>query len=489
MTAICTLLVGSCLALGTASSGGEASEALPIHAEVKVADKVLVVLSGPQGDLSATERARLANQDIAALLDAPDTLGAVHLDESTTGLAVVYAGKTPVLTLSAADATAAGQPSLQVLAADVALRLGDELHSEKRRSQIATTVFSLSLVVLIGLMAFLLLGGVNGVASRLQEVQATNPAHLSSLRVGKIEVLSAAAVRSTVAIGLLVVHRLAQFRIIYGSLLFSLSLFDATRPWTERLTGLVLSPLSSLVSRVSGALPVLVIVLIASTVVFIFIRFIRLFFEGVARGETRIAWLPSDFAQPISLLLRPAVVVAALLVATPLTSGSDEGAFARAGLAALFAIGLAITPVLASLAAGSLVVFRRRLRIGDWVELGPRTGLVLAVSLLEVRLLDRVGTEVRVPHLMGLFQPTRVIGKFPLSTIDLTVGGAHRAEVRPALDDIVGTTGGRGRIELLSLTDTHASYRITGEEQSPGSLERAVRSALINVERLAGGPT
>jgi small-conductance mechanosensitive channel len=485
LTGLAVLLItGFALANAPASSSSAgaapsaSSSALAKGSEIKIRDTVIVVLRVSRGDKTAAERARVSNQVIETLLEKPDEVEDVHVDESAPGAAVIYAGKTPVLTLGDEDTVAADEPSLHVLAGKAAQRLDQGIHTEQKRSRIATTVFSLSLVVFSGLIAFLLLGRVGEVAARIRAWLTEHPDRLAGLRLGNIEVLSVAAVRGAISIGVFLLYRLSQVAIVYGWLIFALSLFESTRGYTDRLGGFVLAPISALVSRVGGALPLLVIVLVAGAVVFVLIRFVGLFLESVARGETRIAWMPADFAKPISLIVRIAIVIAALLVATPLITGSDDGAFSRAGLCALVALGLASTPVLASAAAGSLVVFGRKMKRGDYVELGPRAGRVIAVSLLEVRLLEREGSELRVPHLLGLWQPTRIIGKLPLTATEIVVRSEVEVEARRVIDECVRALGGKFRIQLLSLDDTKAHYRITAEEPASGALEGALRKAV-----------
>jgi len=462
-----------------APSGSTAAPAA--KSDVKIRDIVIVTLRVPRGDKSAAERARAANNAIETLLEKADEIGDIKDDESTPGAAVIYAGKTPVLTLTEDDVAPSGEPSLHVLSAKATERFEGGVHNEQRRSRIATTVFSLSLVVFSGLIAFLLLGRVGDLATRVRTFLTEHPDRIGGLRLGNIEVLSVAAVRGAISVGVSIFHRISQVAIAYTWLIFGLSLFDSTRGYTERLGGLVLQPISALVSRIGSALPLLVIVLVATGVVFVLIRFVGLFLESVSRGETRVAWMPADFARPISAIVRVSIVVLALLVATPLITGSDDGALSRAGLFALFALGLASTPVLASVAAGALVVFGRKLKRGEYVELGPRAGRVVAVSLMEVRLLEREGSELRVPHLMSLFQPTRVVGKLLLTQVDLTVQGTPETAARRVLDAEIRPVGSKVRIQLLSIDSEKASYRVTAEEPSSGALEAAIRRALARI--------
>src|SRR5205807_800920 len=84
---------------------------------------------------------------------------------------------------------------------------------------------------------------------------------------------------SAVTIGLGLVHLFAQIAIGYGWLLIALSLFTATRGYTERLTGFVLTPLWALLGRLGSALPILVVAGIAALAASVLVRFVALFFE------------------------------------------------------------------------------------------------------------------------------------------------------------------------------------------------------------------
>ena len=209
--------------------------------------------------------------------------------------------------------------------------------------------------------------------------------------------------------------------LVYLWLLFALSLFDVTRAYSERLTGFVLAPLSGFVSRVTATMPVLFIGAIATVVLLLALRVIGLFFDGVSRGEPTLSWLPNDLAAPTSLLLRIGLVVVAASVATPLVTG-EEGPLARASVIATGALALALVPVLASAAVGVTVLFGRQVKVGDFVEIGGRAGVVREVVLLGVTLEDAQGCTLRVPHLGTLLHPTRVLGAVPPVTVEVRVG-------------------------------------------------------------------
>lgn len=449
--------------------------------DVRLHEKVVFSLHVARSGQSPQDRARASSHALESVLDDPDQ--PMARVEEQPGSADVFVGKTPVVTLGDDDATAAGgDVTLHVYAGGIASKMDDALRAERKRSAIATSVFSLSLLVFSGLLAFLLFRRVGDLSGRARTWVREHPDRIPALKLGRIEVVRPIAVRGAVSIALALAHRLAQFAIIYSWLIFALSRFDATRDYTDRLAGFVLVPLSALIGRVGAALPLIVVATIAALALGVAVRFVGLFFGGVARGETTITWIPRELAGPTSVLVRAGMVLVSIVLAAPLITGTDDGALSRAGVVALVAIGLACTPVLACAAAGLPAVFLRRLRPGDFVEAGGRAGVVRDVTLLELVLEDAVGCEVRVPQLLGLWHPTRVLGSAALATIEVAVDPHERpAKVEETLVGAAMATCERARVDLVSLDADGARWRVSGvpkHGKGAASLADAVAQAI-----------
>jgi hypothetical protein len=178
------------------------------------------------------------------------------------------------------------------------------------------------------------------------------------------------------------------------------------------------------------------------------------------------------------------MVLAALVLAEPLVTGNSSGALSNAGLVAVVVVGLACTPVLACAAAGLPAVFLRRLRPGDYVEVGGRAGVVRDVTLLELVLEDSVGCEVRVPQLLGLWHPTRILGTAALATIEVAVDPHERpAKVEETLVSAAMATCERARVDLVTLDAEGARWRVSGvprHGKGAASLADAVAQAIAD---------
>jgi len=218
----------------------------------------------------------------------------------------------------------------------------------------------------------------------------------------------------------------------------------------------------------------------------VLVRFVGLFFASVARGETPLPWLPADLAAPTSVLLRSAIVVSALVFAGPIVTGDANGSLGRSGAVILVALGLASTPVLASGIVGVTVLFGRRLRLGEFAEMGGVTARISAINLLEVRLLDVHRIETRVPHLLCLFRPLRMLGMHPRLSVDVAVAASEAQDkVREVLGEVGMKCGHEARLDLLRFDADGAVYRLSALCDSLDARQSMAEAALTDLA-LAG---
>jgi small-conductance mechanosensitive channel len=390
-------------------------------------------------------------------------------------------GETPIVELTQEDATAVGTSDLTLYAAAAANRLDAALKAERRRLQIQDAVFSVSLAVFVTLLAFLALRLVGRLGRQLLETLVADRERFQALRLGSLEIASRWMVRGGLRLGLLAGTWVLQLVVLYVWVLTVLSLFGPTREYGARLTGSVLRPSGALLGRIGSALPILVVVIVFGVAVALVFRTLRLYFESVARGETRLRWVSPELAAPVGTLLRGGFVVLAVIFAAPLITGEDTGALSRLGTAVLVVLALAAVPLLASVAVGLPTVLRRTVRPGEMVELGGRQGQVRAVTLLDVQLEDGDGAELRVPHLVAFLHPSRALGTVPRRTLEVLVGSAEdQLRVQSVLLEAAGSHASGARAELVSLDGRGARWKVSGIHADLGQrVATALRDARI----------
>ncbi|HEY5960028.1 MAG TPA: hypothetical protein VIV60_25925, partial [Polyangiaceae bacterium] len=451
-------------ASATPVSSASTHAALYDPVEVRIRDVLILRLKLEDGGLIPSERAKRATRAIeAALADtSPDTVRT----ELRQDRALLFVGKRPIVELTRADAEVIGEGSLELFAASAAARVSDVLENERQRSAWTHGVFNITLVVFLAVVVAYALRLLGGLTRRIREFVRRNPDHIPAIRLRSIEVVGPHLLRSGIVVGLGVLKLLLQVSLIFAWLLFSSSLFDMTRGMTDKLTTLVLAPLSGLATRFAALLPLLLLTTIALVVLVVLLRFVTLFFLGVERRETELSWLRPELAAPTSLLIRIGMVVLSLLVLAPLVTGNAEGSLARVGMLCLVAIGLATTPLAANVIVGLVTIYGARLKLGDELQVGEYTGTLVAVDLVELRLTSKRGRELRVPHLVTLVRPIVVAAsQTPARQLIVTAEAPiERLVVVFADEGVVSHTEGVSVVRLEgSLTTMGLSPKRAGE--------------------------
>ncbi|HET9596484.1 MAG TPA: mechanosensitive ion channel domain-containing protein [Anaeromyxobacteraceae bacterium] len=462
------ILIALSLALAALPAGAAGAGARPDAVEeangvawVRLRGARLLPLHAAASGGDATARARDAS---AALAIAVAQEGEVAVD-LRDGEATLRIGSAPILVLGPADAAASAAPSVEILARDAASRLGDAVRGERRRLAVQGIVFSISLLVASALLVFL-------VARRLERGAAALVVRLrqhrfvaDGVRVAGTEVASAGVAGGAAAVATQLGLRLGQAALVYGWVLFALSLFPGTRGAVARLTGAVFDPAIGLALRLVRSVPMGVAVLLAAGALALVLRSARLVMESVARGESHVRHVPRDLARPAVAVLETAAVIGALALA-PLFLGETGGPVAWLSMAALLATGAGAVPLLANAAAGVPLVLGRVVRVGDRIEAGGQAGRVASLALLALELEDDAGARVRVPWLALSHGPVRVLGAGAHESVDVGVDpAADPAEVEALLR---AATGPGAQVALVSIDGAVARWRVVGRAGGVG---------------------
>ena len=438
------------------------------RADVTLRDGRVLTLRASRGGVTAEARARAASQALADALEAEPSAEA-EIDPRGDA-AAIRVGKVVILELGPEDVASAGAPGISELSRSAATDVDRALRVERRRARIAEMVFHVSLLVLSGLVAWLLVRKIGdldrGLEATLQERKRRAPA----LRMRGVELVSPQGVAGALTVAVRIGRVVLQIVIAYAWLVFALSLFPVTRGAGLRLGKVVLGPAGDAVARLGGSLPATLAAIVAGALLWLALRAVRLFFGSVAAGETHLRWIPAELAVPAGQLVRIVMVVLAAVFAAPVLTGSDVGMLATLGQAALLAVALAAAPALANVAAGLPRLLGRVYRTGHVAEIGSTSGIVRSVGLLDVEVEDASGRRVLVPHLATLVLATRLPGLAAAARFELVV---DPAEDQALVREILLRTGGPGTAaDLVRLDAAGALYRVAG----PGA-DLAVRVA------------
>lgn len=391
-----------------AGASGESDAADAESHPILFNDEEIVRLSAPHKGEPAAVRAASASRALETALHKPEGAVEARVSEST---AVIYVGGRAIFELGVGDSEAAGRPSLRVFAGEVADSVRRAAAGERKRRAIAERVLGVSGVVFLGFLAWMLIGVAGQVAERATRWLEGDARNIGSLRLKRIELLPASAVREGLRLGVFSGLWLTRLGLFYTWLLAVLSLFPATRPWAAVATGFLFAPALDLVGRIASRLPLLLAVVLSLLTVLLVVRFISLYARGIERREIKNVWVRPETARTTGTLLSVGLGLGSLLFITPLLSGSGDGSLPRLGLLGFLAIALGATPLIASCLLGVRMVYGRLWNLGDRAEYGGEKGEIASIGLLDVCLQGEDGAIVRVPHLMSLWKPTRIYPK------------------------------------------------------------------------------
>ncbi len=436
----------------------------------------------PRLGKSARARARDAGAALAAALEADAVEGAPAAEVRVVDdVAVVDVHGRSVATLTEADAAAEGA-TLERYAAELDTRMASFVKEEERRSSLqalALRIFFSVLVCVLGLVTLRTLRkAFTAWETRLEERVPTSP-----LRIFGQPVLSSDAFRGLLAAGLLGA-RLLAYVVVAGVVVGAvLGQFEATRPVLKSLGGWAAAPLVHGINGLVGAVPGLVLAAILLVAVRAGLRFVQLLLDGVAQGR-----VPSRVIGPGRVFpVRVAVGAGVALLAAPLVIAAAFGRFGTPLETLALAAGgcalLSSVPVLASAAAGVVLLWRGTVKPGDWVEVGTARGEVAAVNLIDVLLVPDHGGTIHVPHLSFMFMPVKQL-KAPRAELDVVVRRDRAMDkLDAALRAVAKRAGADGGVELLDARGTSLHCCLFVPMAKPGAREALVRALVEAVER------
>jgi hypothetical protein len=147
------------------------------------------------GQTSTAERARLASAALGQA--AKDASAEAVRVEWKNGVAVVYAGRLPIVQLTVDDARLAGDASLEVHANLTAERVRRAVALEQTRSALAGTLFAISLAVFLALLTVYAVRKSKQWAAVTDRWLAEHADRVPTIHIRSLELATAASVRTS----------------------------------------------------------------------------------------------------------------------------------------------------------------------------------------------------------------------------------------------------------------------------------------------------
>jgi small-conductance mechanosensitive channel len=243
----------------------------------------------------------------------------------------------------------------------------------------------------------------------------------------------------------------------------------------------VTTPLRLLARAIVGYLPNLFVIAAIALFANFFLRFLLVVFLELEEGALELPGFDRDWARPSYNLVKAIVVIASAIAIFPYIPGSDSHAFQGISLFLGFMVSISSSLSIGNLIAGTLLIFTRAYRVGDRVEIGSTTGIVLTRELLATRLLTPANIVVTVPSANILGGQIRnysseALDRGILVTSTLTLGydlpwrTVHNLLIAAALATPEIESDPEPFVVQRQLNDFHVSYELNASTRNPLAL-------------------
>lgn len=363
-------------------------------APIVVWNRTLIELQAPFGHLTPAERAAAAEQRIAAALDTmhPDELVSTWIESGSDEGVLIRAGPLVLFGVLPADAdgTRAGaERAGEHVVAELRSILADRAESLRVPKLLkAIGVSALALLVFAALLAAV--ARVHRRAHRrLEELSARRRSQGLDLRP-----LAWGALRVLVDLARLA----AVLALAYLTLSLVLRQFPYTRPWGETLGGYVFDAIGRLGEAFVESIPSLATLLLIWLITRGLVRVVNAWFDAIAAGTIESDWFDPQTAGATRRLVVTGIWLFALTIAYPYIPGSETAAFKGVSVFVGLMLSLGSAGALSQIVSGFVVLYSRAIRVGDFVRVQEKEGVVVELGLLSLKLVTRLREEVTIPN-------------------------------------------------------------------------------------------
>ena len=390
--------------VGSVAQEESPSLELPAGYPVVLEDEPLFYIETGVASFPASFRARVVSERLETFAQNPEfELEALEIVENDSTQTVdIRSGADVLVTITAADAAAAGDTQ-QAIAADY-LAMIKATVAEYRRSRSLQNI-SLGILYAVGLTVIFLLSFwlSNRLIARLnRQFRTWQGSRIRGWRILGTELVPADRVADLLSELLKLIRMVLFLALLVVYISFVLSFF----PWTQGASREVFAYLQTaaiaLWQSFVSYLPNLFFIGLILVITSYTLRLIKFTFAEIRRGTITLPGFYPEWARPTYNIIRFAILAFAATIVFPYLPGSETPAFQGISifLGVLFSLGS--SGAVANFVAGIILTYSRAFVIGDRVQISETTGDVIEKTLLVTRIATPKNVVVTIPNSMVL---------------------------------------------------------------------------------------
>ncbi len=229
-------------------------------------------------------------------------------------------------------------------------------------------------------------------------IRSLRGTHIKGVGIQNLEFLSAERITNFIIFLARFLRFLLVLLLLYFYLPLVFSFFPWTRLWAAKLIGYIVAPLKILWGNLVDFLPNLFFIIVAIIITRYIIKFVKMFFDEIHKGNVHFEWFYKEWAKPTYNIVRFMIIVAALIIIFPYLPGSSSPAFQGISIFFGLLISLGSTSAVANVIAGIVLTYMRPFSIGDRVKIADTMGDVVEKDLLVTRLKTIKNEYITIPN-------------------------------------------------------------------------------------------
>ena len=360
--------------------------------------RTIVVFRSPFLGYTPQQRAESAQARLKRIVDSDRESEAVTVTDAPRQGKIVRVGMELVFTILENDVNTLEGETLDSVAINAADSLRETLQMVAEGQSWQALLWDATSCVgaTLGLLAmlYLILRFYRWLYQGMMRQAERRAAHLA---IGQFYDLSEAFITATNWLARVLLWGVV-FYLLYTWMAFCLRCFPNTRTTGQHMQDLLFSVIANAASGFAQALPGLVFVVLVVVITYNVVHLIDLFFNAVEEGRVPVPESFRETSRPSRFLLKTSLWLCGLVAAWPYVPGSGSEALRGVLMFLGILLSLGSSGVVSHVAAGVILTYSRRLKVGDYVRVEPHEGTVIDVGLLCTRIRTEKREEVSVPN-------------------------------------------------------------------------------------------
>ena len=286
---------------------------------------------------------------------------------------------------------------------DLASRYANAIKSTivkyKEQNSLKSVMIRLGELLLVLLIAFVLVWGINRLFKFLRKV-AINSEHrfLTGIRIKNYELIKKRKMVKAL-IKLLAVLRVVILLFLFITIIpLIFDIFPSTQYLSKIIIKWISEPIRDIGVAIINYLPYLFNIIIIIIITRYLLKGLRFFALEIERGILKIKGFHPEWARTTYSLIRIMLWVLALVIIFPHLPGSDSDAFK--GISVFFGVLILLdsSSSISNAIAGVVISYMRPFQVGDWIKSGEIIGVVIEKNALVTRLKTINNEDVTIPN-------------------------------------------------------------------------------------------